>query len=216
MPRIQHFLNVSDTLPQFAAILRATLEKEHVGDFLSIQLSSFTSADNALTYSVIDPLGVQVTSGTLSPAIPQAHIPALRADGYYSVFFGAGAGADQFSVGLVSDPSLPVDASTTNVSTTAGQSPRFVFPANAGDNLGIGIRNLAITNTTGDSIQVFVYKPDGTQLASNTTCRVYYGGCDFNLINIPTTGTYALLLAPAYGSPQETMASDATSPRADR
>src|SRR4029079_17958769 len=62
------------------------------------------------------------------------------------------------------------------------------------------VRDLVVANSTYDDVVLYVYKPDGTQLGSSTDCRMYYGGCEINLANLPTSGTYTIL-ATLYNAP---------------
>jgi hypothetical protein len=62
--------------------------------------------------------------------------------------------------------------------------------------LGLGIGNLALTN--GWDAMVSIYKPDGSVLAS-VSCRGSVGRCDSNLSNLPTSGTYQVVVRPVYG-----------------
>jgi len=164
------------------------------GDYLSLQLSAFTSSNNALNYSVYDNTNTVVSSGTLSPATASAHLPPLVATGTYSVFFGSGSGTDQFSVALEKNPTVTPDGSPINVSGAKGQTKRFLFSASTGANIGLGISNLVKQNGRIDYVLVSVYKPDGNTVvgAASQSCSDSTG-CDLSLAGLPAN-LYAVVV----------------------
>jgi YD repeat-containing protein len=91
----------------------------------------------------------------------------------------------------------PVDGAGTTFATTAPeQIAYFTFNGTAGQNVGIGIRNLTFTNG-GYLAYVDVFKPDGTELGSRLQCTSSPGGCQRALLNLPATGTYGLRITPS-------------------
>lgn len=46
---------------------------------------------------------------------------------------------------------------------------------------------------------MYIYRPDGVQLAAYT-CAWSAGGCNVNLVNLPSTGVYGIVLRPAAGA----------------
>ena len=181
------------------------------GDYLSLQLSAFTSSNNALNYQVYDPTNTLVTSGTLYPGLQSIDIPKVNLSGAYAVFFGSGFGTDQFTIKLERNQSVAVDGAQPGFSTLAGQSKRFWFSGTAGDKLGLGISELSLQNSTHGYVNVTVYKPDGSLLAE-VLCYITDGGCDLDLVNLPATGTYSVLVqSPSSASePNMTMSFSAT------
>jgi hypothetical protein len=164
------------------------------GDYPSLQLSSFTSSDNSLHYSLYDRTNTVIRSDVLWPEKASAHLPRLSATGTYSVAFFSGSGTDQFSVSLEMDPAAAVDGVSLNVaSATYGQSKRFVFVVAKAANIGLGVSNLV--NQIGDDAWVSVYRPSGGTVsgAASETCQLATG-CDLALTNLPETGVYEVVV----------------------
>ena len=128
--------------------------------------------------------------------------PPLPVTGTYTVFLEpeyAAQGAATATMEVLLDPgrTLATDGPTLDTSiAVAGGSARYLFAGTAGQNLGLGVSNLAL-NPRGDAI-VTIHKPDGVQLAAYT-CAANSGGCGANLGNLPTNGTYGIVVRPAAG-----------------
>jgi len=111
------------------------------------------------------------------------------------------------SVTLNPPMDLAIDGSSLATSTsTAGYQKRLLFSATAGQSIGVGLAALTYTpsNASG-STSIWVYKPDGTALATtSTTCNPSNpnGSCSTALapVNLPTTGTYQLVVSPPAGA----------------
>ena len=139
--------------------------------------------------------------------------PPLPVTGTYTVFIEPEPpqAAATATMELLLDPgrTLEIDGVTQNVAIgSAGGSARFVFSAVAGQNLGLGIGNLAFTPTS--DATATVYKPDGSQLTS-WPCTASVGACGGNLLGLPVTGTYAVMVRPltgATGGVSATLSSD--------
>ena len=164
------------------------------GDYLSLQLSSFTSSNNALSYSVYDGTNSVISSGTLSPSTASVHLPPLISTGTYSVFFGSGSGTDHFSVALEKNPTVTPDGSPINISGARGQTKRFLIAAAANANIGLGFTNLVKQNGVLDHVSVSVYKPDGSTVtgAASQSCTDSTG-CDLSLAGL-AAGLYGVLV----------------------
>ena len=128
--------------------------------------------------------------------------PALAVTGTYTVFLEPESvkGAAIAAMEVLLDPgrALVIDGPTLDTTiAVAGGSARYLFAGMAGQNLGLGVSNLAL-NPTGDAT-VTIYKPDGLQLSAHG-CAANSGGCGPNLGNLPTTGTYGIVVRPTAGS----------------
>jgi hypothetical protein len=98
------------------------------------------------------------------------------------------------------DPGRPleIDGAMQNVTIgVAGGIGAPPVPAVAGQNLGLGIGSVAFTPTT--DATVTIYKPDGSQLTA-FSCAAATGACGGNLLNLPATGTYGIVVRPATGA----------------
>ncbi len=129
--------------------------------------------------------------------------PPLPATGTYTVFIepeSAAQGAATATMELLLDPgwALAIDGPSQDLTIgVAGGSARLLFAATAGRNLGLGVRNFALNPRT--DATVTVYRPDGGQLTAYT-CAASAGGCGGNLLNLPATGTYGIVVRPAAGA----------------
>jgi hypothetical protein len=79
----------------------------------------------------------------------------------------------------------------------AGGSARYTFAGTAGQNLGLGISGLVLSPASGATVTV--YRPEGAALTA-VSCGGGAGGCAANLANLPTSGTYALIVQPVGGA----------------
>ncbi len=128
--------------------------------------------------------------------------PPLPVSGTYTVFVepeSAAKGAATASMEMLLDPgqSLAVDGSTYATTIgVAGESARYTFAGAAGQKLGLGVSDLALNPKVGATAHL--YGPDGAQL-TDFACAASAGGCGGNL-NLPTTGTYAIVVRPSAGA----------------
>ena len=150
--------------------------------------------NNRLTFN----LGRAVV-GTATATSLGATVPGLGTSGRLTVVTpgGTAQSAQDFFV-----PPSPYTA--TSVSTTsrlviggssltitipsAGKIGMAVFDGTAGQQVSLGVGSGIL------QAQVYINRPDGTQLA--TTPIVIYGG-DLHLASLPVTGTYTILFVPA-------------------
>lgn len=171
----------------------------NLGDYLSVQGSGFSDQTSAAYYAVYSPLGSTISSGTVSWEHPSIHLPPLVQSGTYTLLVWGGSSAPQFAISLEQDPTLSLDgASLPVVSSLAGQSKRFIFSGvKVGDNLGLGMSE--VTLSSGGSVSTQVYQPDGSYAISTFVLTAYGCSapqCNFNLLNAPMNGTYAVVVGP--------------------
>lgn len=96
-------------------------------------------------------------------------------------------------------PELDTEGTSYGYSgTIPGMAETFTFAATAGDDLGLGITNLAVT--AGSGVYVYVYKPSGSQWKYQNCSASYNPGCSIDLRNAPETGEYAVQIIPYSGS----------------
>ena len=95
---------------------------------------------------------------------------------------------------------MPNGSPTTISTTSSGQYADFSFTATRGENLGLGITNLVVKDTSANAstyAMVMIYNPDGS-LWQSASCSSDY---DINLSNVPMTGTYIVRVQPyPYGT----------------
>jgi hypothetical protein len=163
------------------------------GSALTAQFLSMTGS--SLGYVLYGVANTQIASGTVAGGQPWALLPPLPATGTYALIITATSGSASFSVRAESAVSLTADVGSGSATiSTAGQSRRFVFGGAVGQNLGLGFTGLTLS--TGTYANVTVYKPDGSSWLSDY-CYTSGSYCAVNLANLPVTGTYSIVLAPA-------------------
>jgi large repetitive protein len=128
----------------------------------------------------------------------------LPAAGTYTVIVvptsAFGGGPRGFSASLSSDVagSLAVDGASLEVAITRpGQQARLAFTGTAGQNIGLGITNMALPSPGTYNATISVYRPSGALLYSNPNCYAAYMGCIVSLANLPESGAYSIVVTPA-------------------
>jgi hypothetical protein len=92
---------------------------------------------------------------------------------------------------------LAVDGPTSDAAIAVpGGSARFTFAGTAGQNLGLGVSNLALNPKVDATVSV--YGPNGVELTFYT-CAASAGGCASN-IALQATGTYGIVVRPFSGA----------------
>jgi YD repeat-containing protein len=94
----------------------------------------------------------------------------------------------------VSSP-IAIDGTPTTVNLGPGQNGRFTFSGNVGQNLGLGISNVAIT-PSGNWPIYRLLDPSGTEIFYNQSNRNY--SVDFPTLTVP--GVYTFIADPVYDS----------------
>jgi large repetitive protein len=167
------------------------------GQSYSVQWSGNTFSPGA-AIQVIRPDGVELNSASISGTNGTLHLPHLPVSGTYSVFVDPIAlSVGQVSIAIKQAPdstgSLALDGPPSVLSIAAGQNARYTFAGIAGQNLGLGVSALT-TTPAGGAVAVSVYKADNTLLVN---CNLYSGpGGSCNLITLPLTGNYTVLVDP--------------------
>jgi YD repeat-containing protein len=173
------------------------------GQHLSIQVSalSLTPSGGSISYNVFAPGGTVLRSGTVSSSALSVHLPPLPATGTYLVSFGSGSKTSvQAATTIVEDQPLPTEAGLGITVDVAGQSTRFTFAANQGDDMALALTGLTLSPSTQNQVRVHVYRPSGSQIGSFNTCYTSYNpGCSISLLNLSQTGTYTVVVNPAVG-----------------
>jgi len=167
------------------------------GQWLSLQFSQFTVSTGVVRVSVYDSAGNLFTLPSVQPNNLSVHLPPALLKGTYLVLLSSDSAAtSQFRLGVESNPMLGTSAALSVATGVAGQSKRVVFSGSAGQNLGLGVTNMALAPASGNSITTRLFTPIGTQL-TNIACTPSTGGCDLNILSLPATQTYGLVFTPA-------------------
>jgi len=167
---------------------------------LQVRGVATTPAGQGLLVVVNQPNNSLIAYTHLGGAGQTLVVPPLPVTGTYTVVIepepAALAGATA-TMEVLLDPGRPleVDGPVENIGiAVAGGSARLVFTGVAGQNLGLGISDLFLN--PGGSATLSIYKPDGAQLGSYT-CSA---SCGATLLNLPSTGTYGVVVRPTAAS----------------
>lgn len=171
-----------------------------------------TPAGQNVVLTVYNSSGASVGSVGASGSTGTLNLTNLAAGTYYIMASPGNAAAAtlQLIVAPGVTATAPVDGSTASYSTSEpGQDAYFTFSGTAGEDIGIAITGL--TATSSNSANIIVTEPDGSTMLLNTIIFATHGN-DFNLLNLPVTGTYSIEISPA--NAQQTMSFNVTLSRA--
>ena len=205
--RLQLFEDVAMPLPQGVATAITLAHGQNgrysftgaAGDSMGLACSALSMSPSGSTalLRVLKPDGSSLWSTTIfTPTSSQ--LPQLPTAGTYTLQVQPGdtaAGALTFLLSQPSVGAIAVDGPAVQFQGLPGQSGRYVFAANAGDELGLGLPEIS-TMPAGGTVNVYVYKPDGTALWN----AGMVGPRSFQLPKLPATGTYTLAIQPASGA----------------
>jgi YD repeat-containing protein len=171
------------------------------GSSVGVEVAALTTtpASQTVTITVLKPDATQLTSGTVSNSGGLINLPTLPTTGTYTVVVDPSyAATATMQVTIESGSPITIDGSAVNVITSGvGESARLTFTGTSGQNLGLGITSLTHTPGSASATTVTVSKPDGTTFATSTCLTANPGGgCELDLINLPTSGTYSVGLLP--------------------
>jgi YD repeat-containing protein len=169
---------------------------------LRLAIASTTPANQTVTLTLWGPTGQIGSAVTGSPGSDGLtfYTASLPTSGVYGVVVVPQYAATG-SMSLTLNPSmdLSIDGASLNVSTTiAGYQKRLLFSATAGQQIGLALTGLTYSPSSASGTTMTVYKPDGNTLASTPWCNVSNpnGGCTEGILNLPTTGTYQVVISP--------------------
>jgi trimeric autotransporter adhesin len=159
-----------------------------------------TPANIGMYFTVYDSTGAAVTSTGGQPSVT-VNLPQLVGGNYTVLISGFNGSTEASATGQVSLVSgvagvLSANGVGANYATTEpAQIGYFSFTATAGQSVGLGLTQLAITPNPNGYLYVPVSNPDGSFLIDGY-CYTTDPGCQFSYVNLPQTGTYTLTLDP--------------------
>jgi YD repeat-containing protein len=159
-----------------------------------------TPANIGMYFTVYDSTGAAVTSTGGQPSVT-VNLPQLVGGNYTVLISGFNGSTEASATGQVSLVSgvagvLSANGVGANYATTEpAQIAYFSFTATAGQSVGLGLTQLAITPNPNGYLYVPVSNPDGSFLIDGY-CYTTDPGCQFSYVNLPQTGTYTLTLDP--------------------
>lgn len=180
-------------LPRRGQNARLSFTSE-AGDALSLQVAGQSTfpADRTVYYRVYKPDGSSLSSlGTSAFGAQELRLPVA---GTYHVFVDSTYGETVTSrLTLAAGTAQAVDGDAQQVSTShGGQATHATFQATAGQRLGIGIYDLALSFAS--YVGVAVYRPDGST-ATSTSCHESNQGCKLSM-TASMTGKHSVVITP--------------------
>ncbi len=179
------------------------------GDSATIVFTSPVPSNFPAYFSLYDPNGSLLLSGSTSPMAPGFVVDldrygVIQATGNYTLQVeGSGVATGTVSVAVTKSVKgvLIVDeASPTSVQLLTGQTAAYEFTAGSGVNLGVALSGIATAPTppSANPIVVQLYGPSGTQLAGCSTGAAEAPTCRFP----PTkeAGVHTLRILPGSNS----------------
>ena len=152
---------------------------------------SLTPAGSSVSVRVFNASNSQVAS--VSSATTAALVlPNLAAGNYTVTVDPTTAATGTLQATLTQGTPLQTDGTAVNFAAVSpGEKGYFTFSATAGQNIGVGMTNLTLAPNSPTTATVRVYRPDGTQLPSQS-CSISNTGCAMVLRSLPSTGTYRI------------------------
>ncbi len=178
------------------------------GQQVSVLINNSTFPNNCafglLGVSILNPDGSTLTSANLCATLFLAPV-TLPTSGTYSVVIapqsgGTGSAAVVISLfNAVVVPVTPVPSGTTSFPLTInspGQQGKLTFSGTAGQLASVLINNSTFPNNCAFALMgVSILNPDGSTLTSANLCANLF----LAPVSLPSTGTYALVIAPGSG-----------------
>lgn len=173
------------------------------GDNLELTLSSVTGAGSGpVNVNVYDANGVNVAGGTECYDNWTCRYSLWNlAAGTYTV----AVSPPDSSSGIAFDATLQPDtqgsaltvSQAVTINLALGQVERLTFAANAGDNYVLNVSGVSTSNPSGLPVTVSVYGPNATPATSGSAyaTAAVTGFGSINLPNLPTSGTYAVVVS---------------------
>jgi hypothetical protein len=179
----------------------------NAGDSFAIDLSGLSALPSPQIFNVYlaRPDGFYYKVCSAAPPSPlYCELFTITTAGTYTAYVDPNSGAyGSFNLMLKQGVMLqPTDPPTGFASSGVSETARFRFTATAGQNLSLGIGDLAYETGSGTT-SFAVYAPDGATSGILSTCNtvgVSSGYCRAMLTNVPQTGTYSVMVKPPPGT----------------
>ena len=172
------------------------------GDEVNLALTNSTfNGCASVTLEVFDPNGAPVSNINLCGSADAAlSIPSVSQTGTYTLLIlpgdgGTGSGTLTLSHDQTGQLLVPTDPSVVTIGIR-GQNARLKFDGVAGQEMNVALRNSGFGGCL--AVTLTILAPDGSQLASTSTC--FNGNGQISLPNLPQTGSYTALVTPGYAN----------------
>ncbi len=163
---------------------------------ISLRITGVTIGSST-TVTIFNPNGTTLASFTAaSSAGGWLDATTLPASGTYTIFmnppstYTGNATLALYDVVDINGSITPGGTAVTAQLTTPGQNASYTFNGSAGQRV-----SLNLTGVTISGIKVYIYKPDGSTLASNL--NVGLAGAFFDTMTLPVSGTYTIFVDPS-------------------
>jgi len=152
------------SIPVNASGAFAFVDTTNAGTWVTLQLTSLTTADSAIAYGVYDPTNILIASGQVNGGNMSIHLPRLLKIGTYQLVFAAGSsGPLAITASLQPDPVVVVNgAAIADATSVGGQSKRYVFSGATGQMMSMQLAGLTFQPSNSLGANVYLTMPDGT------------------------------------------------------
>jgi YD repeat-containing protein len=162
------------------------------GEAVSVVATNNTYACFAMTFTILNPDGSSLASGSACGTTGWLNSKTLPTTGTYTVYVNptSSTGAATFTLTQNITESLALNTPLNVSSSLAGQVYDLTFSGTAGEVVSVAATN----NTYACFAMTFtILNPDGSSLASGSVCGT---GGSLSSKTLPTTGTYTVYVNP--------------------
>jgi YD repeat-containing protein len=175
------------------------------GQRISLRISGVTLTGGiSMGVSILKPDGTTLVVDTWVSGADFIDVQSLPVNGTYAILVDPAYAALVTATLTLYD--VPPDttgtitaggASVPVTTTVPGQSANLTFAGTQGQRISLAVTGVALTGGTSNIGSVFILKPDGTTLVTDT----WVSGADFiDAQSLPATGTYTIRFHPLNGS----------------
>jgi len=177
------------------------------GASYAIELADLTTSTGSsiAAVTILKPDGSTLAGGSTQSTVWGTVFtpPVLPTTGTYTVLVDVTLGATWHGrLTLKSGSAITVDGSTQALASTyAAETKRFTFAGTANQRVDLGALGLTYATPSSNNTTAYLYRPDGVQAASFAwNPSSLGGGGDVSYVNLPTTGTYSIIVLPGGNS----------------
>jgi len=161
-----------------------------------------TGGTAVVTVVAPDNVNTLVSCGGFPAPGSSCNLPVLPSSGTYTVVVTPSTSSTALTGNLtlstdVADTLTANAPATTFATSRVGQNGRYTFIATAGQNLSLAWSGATFTGSNG---YLYVYGPNGTTVASNTTVSSSTPNGVLQLTNLQQSGTYTVFMDPYQAS----------------
>ena len=159
-------------------------------------------ANHTVSYTVYAPGGLSYTSTTTS-STGIINLGNLPMDGTYQIVIAPGSGVTgtmQMELATSTGGTLPSSGTWSSYTAAVNDENAYLsFAATAGQNLELTLSNINVPGATTNGVEVYVYNPSGTFVASDI-CYASNpaSGCRISIWNT-LAGMYSVVVVPTWG-----------------